>query len=176
MNASIIAPKYSSFARREEWSPPLPLGVPRPMNYCSFLVVVSPSNDNSLSFVGSISFEYCLSYFVWAGTDNHFWCVLVHMGFSINPCYGATAVLCKRPSLLGHFLDASFHFSKNAPISQRRAPFGILRCVDNGKRYDIKGSNNCRSSFLLNVYELLCPVSICVWIDINIEKVFIWDM
>ncbi|NDV67914.1 hypothetical protein [Dysgonomonas sp. 25] len=138
-----------SFARREEWSPPLPLGVPRPMNYCSFLVVLSPSNDNSLSFAGSIFFEW--------------------IRLRINPCCGATAVLCKRPSLLGHFLDDAFHFSKNAPISQRRAPFGILRCVDNGKRdnYSSDKINRADSLLILLFYD---------WVGIRVKGVFIWDM
>ncbi|NDV69689.1 hypothetical protein D0T66_12365 [Dysgonomonas sp. 25] len=134
----------SSFsARREEWSPPLPLGVPRPMNYCVVLFVASRYNDNSLSFAGSIFFK--------------------RIRLRINPCCAATTVLCKRPSLLGHFLDDAFHFSKNAPISQRRAPFGILRYDDNGKR-------------LLLVIMAVSIIAFCVWIDINIEKVFIWDM
>jgi hypothetical protein len=35
-------------------------------------------------------------------------------------------LLKKSRSLLGHFLNAPLHFTKNAPISQRFSLFGIL--------------------------------------------------
>jgi hypothetical protein len=51
----------------------------------------------------------------------------------------------KRHSLFGHFLHATFHFTKNAPISQRRSPFGIpLKTSLKGSR--IKSPDEFRTS------------------------------
>jgi len=164
MNVCIIS-ESSLFTRREEWSPPLPQGVPRPMSCYGFLVVAFLCHDGLLSFAGIKSFVYCWGCDVLTSAYNHFLCIIniACMGFGINPCCATTAVLCKRPSLLGHCLNASFHFSKNAPISQRRAPFGILRCDDNGKRF-------------LLVIMAVSIIAFCVWIGINIKRVFIWGM
>lgn len=50
----------------------------------------------------------------------------VYLGLSITAifCY-PMGRLHKRRSSLGHFLNASFHFTKNSPMSQRVFPFEI---------------------------------------------------
>jgi len=106
------------FARREEWSPPLPLGVPRPMSIC-FCFVRFFANIVYIVRLLQYSFQSYIDIFL-------LWFRAFFSDRVSFACRYPCGLLSKKShSLLGHFLNAPFHFTKNAPISQRRSLFGI---------------------------------------------------
>ncbi|GEM_PF-4766119 len=114
------------FARREKWSSPLPLGVPRPMSYWSLglyylyslvlLITLSESPKSSVSGMLVCLFLFALSAFLMY--ENK-----VYFGISITAsfCF-PKGRLYKRRSSLGRFLHAPLHFTKNTLLSQGVSP------------------------------------------------------
>lgn len=117
------------FACREEWSPPLPLGAPRPMSYWSL----------------GLYYLYSLVLLIGLPLWVKVWCIgyarrlfqFVSSSFSIlgnKVCLERFGVLysnrlllfqgtfVERRSSLGRFLNAPLHYTKNTLLSQGVTP------------------------------------------------------
>lgn len=117
------------FACREEWSPPLPLGAPRPMSYWSlglyylysFVLLISLTLWLRFSISNMLDIYFSLLFHLFLCPETG--CDLRDSGFSIaiDFCF-PKGHLYKCRSSLGRFLYAPLHFTKNTLLSQGVTP------------------------------------------------------